>query len=354
MNHSLFDEILNKMVTNSSVFGAILCIENLDRSISWRGAAGDLEADDHYFIASVTKMIISTLILHLREKNKLGLDDPIVNYFPEGMLDGIHLYKGTDYTKVITIKHLLSNTSGIPDYFSSKKTDGTKIEAEIFGGSDEFWSLDMVIDTVKKMKPKFRPGQKGKVAYSDTNFRLLGAIIEKVTGKDLRDVFKEYIFSPAGMENSYAFHDVDDDKPASMYYKKEQIHIPKFVASCTAEGGVVSTAEDVMKLNKAYFNSLWFPEKRIEELKEWKMIYFPGQFYFGIGLEKLWTPRFISPLRPINEILGFWGQSGAFAFHHPGTGLYFTGTVNQLSGFGHSAAYNAMVKIIKTALKEQS
>lgn len=71
-----------------------------------------------------------------------------------------------------------------------------------------------------------------------------------------------------------------------------------------------------------------------------------------MGLEKLWTPRIISPFRPINEILGYWGQSGAFAFHHPDTGLYFTGTVNQLSGFGHSAAFKAMIKIIKVVLKE--
>jgi len=72
MNHSFFDSIVNKMITNRSVFGAIFCVENEDRSISWRGAAGDLEADDHYFIASVTKMIISALILHLREKEKVG------------------------------------------------------------------------------------------------------------------------------------------------------------------------------------------------------------------------------------------------------------------------------------------
>lgn len=247
MNHSFFDGIVNKIVTNNSVFGAILCVENEDRSISWKGAKGNLKDDNYYFIASVTKMIISALILHLREKKKLGLDDPIVNYFPEGKLDGIHLYKGTDYTKEITIKHLLSNTSGIPDYFSYKKPDGTKVDAELFGGKDEFWSLYMVIEAAKKMKPKFRPGQNGKVAYSDTNFRLLGAIIEKVPGMQLRDVYQKYIFSPAGMEKSYAYQDITDDKPAAMYYKKSQVQAPRFISSCTADGGVVSTAEQMMK-----------------------------------------------------------------------------------------------------------
>jgi D-alanyl-D-alanine carboxypeptidase len=82
-------------------------------------------------------------------------------------------------------------------------------------------------------------------------------------------------------------------------------------------------------------------------LKKWNLIWFPGQFYFGVGLEKLWTPRVLSPFKPIGELLGCWGQSGAFAFHNPENDLYFTGTVNQLSGFGHSAAFRAMIKIIK-------
>ena len=77
------------------------------------------------------------------------------------------------------------------------------------------------------------------------------------------------------------------------------------------------------------------------------MIYSPGQFYFGLGLEKLWTPRIISPFKPIKEVLGFWGQTGAFAFYSPDTDLYFTGTIDQVSGLGHSAAYKAIISIIK-------
>ncbi len=57
--------------------------------------------------------------------------------------------------------------------------------------------------------------------------------------------------------------------------------------------------------------------------------------------------RIISPMKPIKEILGFWGQSGAFAFYNPERDIYFTGTVNQSSGFGHSAAHKAMLKTIK-------
>ena len=76
---------------------------------------------------------------------------------------------------------------------------------------------------------------------------------------------------------------------------------------------------------------------------------FPGQFYFGLGLEKLWTPKFLISMKSIGEVLGFWGQTGSFAFYNPDSDLYFTGTVNQASGMAHSAAYKAMVKIITSS-----
>ncbi len=50
-----------------------------------------------------------------------------------------------------------------------------------------------------------------------------------------------------------------------------------------------------------------------------------------------------------SKVLGFWGQTGAFAFNNPEKDLFFTGTINQASGFGHSAAYKAIIKIIKSA-----
>lgn len=168
-------------------------------------------------------------------------------------------------------------------------------------------------------------------------------------GKSIGDAFDDYIFKPLNLQNTYAYQDINDNAPVPFYYKKQIVHAPKYMASVTAEGGIVSTAKETMIFLKAFFNGFFFPKETIMELKKnWNMIYFPGQFYFGLGLEKLWTPRLISPFKPIGELLGFWGQTGAFAFHNPETDLYFTGTVNQASGFGHSAAFKAMINIIKS------
>ena len=100
---------------------------------------------------------------------------------------------------------------------------------------------------------------------------------------------------------------------------------------------VVEAFRESMVLLKAFLNGRFFPAEYLQELNEWKFIAFPVNFYFGIGLEKFWIPRIYSPFKPIGEILGFWGQSGVFAFHNPQPNLYFTGTVNQLSGWGRNS-----------------
>jgi D-alanyl-D-alanine carboxypeptidase len=349
LNSQFFSQVTEMMIRNRNVFGAALCVENGDKSVSWAGASGDINENDRYFIASVTKLCVSMFILHLRAERKLDLDDRISKYLADEMLRGLHVINGVEYTGEITVKHLLANTSGIPDYFSQRLADGKKPDASLFSGNDEAWPRERVVEAVKKIKPKFRPGQKGKVQYCDTNYELLGAIIESVTGKDLPEAFREYIFDKLELKNTYAYNDINDSTPVKMYYKSKKIHIPVYMTTITAQGGLVSTSRECMVLLKAFFNGRFFPVEYLEELKEWKFIAFPGNFYFGIGLEKLWIPRIYSPFRPIGEILGFWGQSGAFAFHNPQTDLYFTGTVNQLSGWGHSAAIKAMMKIIKAA-----
>ncbi len=177
---------------------------------------------------------------------------------------------------------------------------------------------------------------------------MLGAIIEKVTGLWVGDAFNEFIFKPLNLQHTYAYQNIDNHNPILFYHHDKKVYAPNYIASITAEGGIVSTAKECMVFLKAFFNGFFFPVASLNELKiNWRMIFFPGQFFFGIGLEKLWVPFFLSPFKPIKEIYGFWGQTGAFAFYNPETNLYFTGTINQVSGLGHGAAFNAIIKTIQ-------
>lgn len=344
---AFFESIVSRMTRSRAVHGAILRVENGDGSLSWTGSSGNLEPGARYFIASVTKMYVTAIILRLRAENRIELDAPMSRYLPAELITGLHVSGGVDRTAEITVRHLMSNTSGLTDYFFGKGPDGRSAGDSLLRGNDEAWPLERIVARARTLKPRFLPGQPGKVHYSDTNYELLGRVIETVTGSPIADVLDDVVFRPLGLRETYAFSDPSDVTPAPMYYRDTPVHMPKYIASITAEGGVVSTAAELMAFLKAFFDGTYFPPQTIEELTRWNRIYFPGQFDFGVGLERQWLPWVMSPFRPLGDLLGFWGQSGAFAFHNPQRDLFFTGTVNQLSGFGHGAAVSAMVRVMK-------
>lgn len=350
LSTELIDEVATTITDKKRIFSMVLSVEQAKSGFSYTQAGGNMKSKSSYFIASVTKLYMTVVIMNLVKRGKVKLEDPMSHYLPETWLKGINVYKGVDYSSTITIKHLLSNTSGIPDYFFHKNEKGNTFADELLLGNDVSWNQDETIEYVKNLKPKFPPGKKGKSAYSDTNYQLLGKIIEEVTGKGIADVLREEVFDVLELKNTYAYTNTDDQKPVPFYYKSKELWVPNYIASVTAEGGIVSTAEDMMCFLKAFFNGVFLTHNEIQRLKQWNLILPPPSlFYYGIGLEKLYVPRVISPLKPITEIIGFWGQTGSFAWHHPKTDLYFTGTTNQIDGSGHSAVMKGMLKIIKAS-----
>ena len=358
MNPDKLDHLITKMVDNKSVFSAVMKVQNSEGTVDWKGVAGNMNVNDRYFIASVTKLYVTAIVMRLIEDGKLALQDKISDYLPEKYCDGIHVLDGIDYSDDLTICHLISNTSGLPDYFFHKQENGRTAADELMEGADEEWPIDKTIEVIKKLKPNFKPGAKSflpgtksKAAYSDTNYQLLGKIIEQITKKSICDVFEEYIFSELNFKNTYVYKDTEDDTPAPFYYGSNQLWLPRYMTSIGPEGGIVSTVDEVMVFLIEFFKGRFFPAHKINSLKEWNVIFPPpGLFLFGTGLEKLWVPRIVSPIKHPGEIIGFWGQTGSFAFYNPKSDLYFCGTTNQIDGSGHRAATNIMLKVIKSTI----
>jgi len=356
INTETLNHLVNKMVDNKSIFSAVMKIENMDGSFSWKGASGEIEADSRYFIASVTKLYITAVVMKLIEEGTMSLNDRITKYLPEEYYSGLHVLNGIDYSHELTVKHLISNTSGIPDYFFHKQDNGRTAADNLLDGNDNEWPIEKTIDLIKKMKPNFKPGAKSfwpgtqhKASYSDTNYQLLGKLLEQITDKTIGDVFQDYIFSELNFQNTYVYKNSGDESPAPFFYGVKKLWLPKYIGSVGPEGGIVSTADEVMIFLKAFFNGRFFPAERIDALKKWNLILPPpGLFLYGIGLEKIWIPWIASPFKHPGDILGFWGQTGSFAFYNPKSDLYFCGTTNQINGSGHRAATSAMLKIIKS------
>ena len=145
------------------------------------GSRGEMKPDSKFFIASVTKLYVTAVVVSLIEEGRLNLNDKIAKHLPSCYAENIHVLKGTDHSNDITVMHLISNTSGLPDYFTHKEQGKPTASDHLSNGNDEAWDIDKTISEIKKMTPKFAPGQKGKVSYSDTNYQLLGKIIEAIT-----------------------------------------------------------------------------------------------------------------------------------------------------------------------------
>jgi len=165
INEDLLNSCLDKIISTKGVYSTVMCVATGDSAFSWTGARGEMEVESKFFIASVTKLYITAVIMSLIEEMKMSLDDRISKYIPPDYMENLHIYKGTNYSEDITVKHLLANTSGLPDYFFYKDDGKLSAADSLFQGNDEAWGLDKTIAAVKKMKPRFPPGKKGKAEY---------------------------------------------------------------------------------------------------------------------------------------------------------------------------------------------
>jgi D-alanyl-D-alanine carboxypeptidase len=333
--------IANETVDNSRVFGTVFTVSKGNDGFSETFSAGNLQADSHYFMASATKLYFTTVVMNLIELGYFQLDTPIASLLPEEIVGGLHIYNGLDYSELITIEHLLGNTSGIPDYFQQKLEDGDSLLEKIKKGEDLQWTFEDTIRFAKGMKPEFEPGAKGKAAYSDTNFQLLGKIIEESTGFTQPEALDAYIFTPLELTETYLYNDVNDHRPTKMYYKESPIAMPKAMISFGPDGGMVSNSSEMNVFLRAFFNGELFPEEYLSDLYKWNSIFYPLEY--GLGISRFVVPKVFSPFKKAPEFIGHSGLSGAFAFHNPEKDLYITGTVNQLAH--PDIAFRMMVKI---------
>jgi CubicO group peptidase (beta-lactamase class C family) len=302
----------------------------------------------HYFIASTTKLYITALFLRLKYQQGFDLNSPIHLYLDDGIMRGLHSYRGKEYSKLITVKHLLSHTSGLPDYFQQKNENGKSLLERLIQNENIGWSFEDAISSSKKLQPHFYPGEKSKAFYSDTNYQLLGKILENHCQCSLSALLQKEIYDVIGLKDTWMFDDRELGHVAPIYYKSTALQIPAAMSSFWADGGLVSTSSDSMKFIRSFFNGDLFPNSYLPELYHWNRIFFPLRYGMGIALFKL--PRIFSPFSAMPEFIGHSGLSGAFAFYSPSRDLYLTGTVNQIHNPGTS--FRMMLKVA-AALKEK-
>lgn len=339
INHDKLDQIVKKVTTKKHIYGAVFNVSAGDGSQSWCGASGNIKMDSRYYIASINKLVISSIVLKLITEGRLSFNDPISKYLPENLMKGLHIYQEKDYSNDITILHMLSQTSGLPCYLEGKPVNGMSVIQELEAGIDQPWPIDKVVERVKTMKPHFPPGEGKKAKYIDTNHQLLNLVIENITDQSIQTVLNE-LFCDLNMSNTYVCEDINDESYIFPYYKDEQIDISRFVTS--TKNDIISTAQDQMLFIKAFFSGYFYPKEQFKTLEEWKSIFFP--FQYGVGIQKFYMPRYLSPFKEVPDMIGHCGSTGSVAFYIPEKDIYITGTTNQQSS--PSVAFQTMTKLI--------
>ncbi len=258
----------------------------------------------------------------------------------------MHIFEGKDYSGKLTINHLLAPTSGLPDYFQDKGSNGKSLEDELTSGNDQYRTSEQAIAKTKSIKPPFVPEAKGKAHYSDANFQLLGKIIEIITNKSYSENCNEFIIGPLGLSKTYLYQDTTDHSPKSLYFKTKELHIPKAMTSFGSDGSIVSTSSDLLTFNEAFFTAKLFPAEYIDELQEWNKIFSPMRCGIGIHLFKL--PWIFILADSIPYFIGHSGLSGALAYYCPKADLYIVGTVNQLAY--PDLSFKTMIKLTQVLM----
>ena len=316
------EELLTDDINNNKIPGAVVLVGN-EKGIVYQKAFGvknpltneKYSTDDIFRIASMTKAITSVAVLKLWEDGKINLDDPIEKYIPEfkdaEILETFNekdsSYSSKPSTKKITIRQLLTHTSGIGyDFidgnpsikaiFHKKKQSFMKNGVMCF--CDEDVTIGEAIRNLAEVPLHHEPGE--KFTYS-MGLDVLGYMIEIVTGKKLDVFYREEIFDPLDMNDTYFYlPDSKKERLVPVQTKKDDNWVifedDRFNENYPVEGerkffaggcGLSSTVEDYYKflsvfLNNGKYKGKSFIGKQTNDLLFQNQL--PDTFGFGIGL----------------------------------------------------------------------
>jgi len=229
-----------------------------DGDLLWTGSSGrerdgttGLTAESPLVIGSVTKTYVAATVLELVEDGRIGLDDTVRAYLP----------KVTSVSSEITIRELLDHTSGLADVFNETTRKGLEEHPE------RAWTTDEVFASLHA--PWYQPGEGW--AYANTNYYLLGLVVEKVTGHHLADELAERLFGPLGLHDTRLLSPTDPSSPLG----------PAWTTIFWGSGAMSASAADLARWGDALYD-----ERVLEKSTEATMLTFNDNDY-GLGVQRL-------------------------------------------------------------------
>jgi D-alanyl-D-alanine carboxypeptidase len=337
--------ILDKKITAHGARGVSASVIFPDGKI-WTGTSGishdtvKIKPDMLFAIGSVTKNVVSALTLKLVEEGILSLEDPLSKWLPD--------YPFID--NKITIRQLLNHTSGIYMFWENQK-----IWDDLKEDRTKSWTQEEVLAYIKE--PDFEPGE--GLRYSNTNYLLLGMIIEKVTSSNLSTLFRKYFWEPLRLDNVYVIEmDSIPDNLAHVYgdnfipgnkeidltYKPRTSHETITFAS----SGIFTTAESLARWSHALFEGEVLADRSMVEMLQFvEFNPFSNMMAYGLGVQ-LFEKRFSHGKDAIGHGGGNIGTT-TYMIYLPD---YHISIVVMVNAFPNKTASVITKAMIKETLKE--
>jgi CubicO group peptidase (beta-lactamase class C family) len=216
-------------------------------------------SNTNFRLASVSKHFTAAAILELCDRNLLSLEDTLDRYFPEF----------PNYGKRVTIKQLLTHTSGLVDYEELMDKNDT----------DQIHDREILELLVRQNHGYFEPGS--TFCYSDGGYCLLALIVEQVSGESFASFMRSEIFIPLGMKNSFVNEEGITDIPNRAYgYSRQGTEWARTDQNATSatvgDGGIYSSISDLAIWDQALESRGLFEKQILTDLQ-------PSPIYYGFG-----------------------------------------------------------------------
>lgn len=202
----------------------------------------------NFRLASVTKQFTAMAILILAERGQLSLEDRMTNFFPEF----------PDYGKEITIRHLLTHTSGLLDYEVAMPANTTIPLSD----RDVLWIL------MQQNHLEFRPGR--KFHYSNTGYAFLALIVDSASGQKFAAFLEDNIFQPLGMKNTVAYEagiSVVPDRALGYAKVNDAFEFSdqSLTSAVLGDGGIYSSVTDLYQWDQVFYTEKLVSRKSLRE-----------------------------------------------------------------------------------------
>jgi len=248
----------------TKILGTIVRVE-LPGAVSYEAAGGftdlsrttPLEPDTRFAIGSVTKLFTAVLVHQLMEKGQVRLDHPVIEYLPP---DWSAILREMEHGDEITVEQALSHRTGITDV-----TDSESFKQSAYLDPAATWKpLDILRMVQQEKQVAFRPGE--NFGYSNTNYILLGKMIEQVSGLSYRQLLQKNVLDRIGLRRTFlvgeTFGPFEETVARGYSAIGDGIHdgIGTHVEWAHAAGGIISTAGDLITFYRALASGDLFDE----------------------------------------------------------------------------------------------